>query len=107
MPVRILRRAKAVSDAESIADWIAKDSLDAALRFLESVESTLERLAEFPSSGSFFRLEVPGLANLRFTRVRAFPNHIIFYIEHKAAVEIIRILHGARDIEAELRKSRP
>jgi toxin ParE1/3/4 len=104
MPVRILRRSKSVSDAESIADWIAKDSLAAALRFLESVEATLNQLAEFPSCGNPFQVDLPGLTNLRFARVRGFPNCIVFYIEHKAAIEIIRILHGARDIEAELRK---
>jgi len=104
MSVRILRRAKAVTDAESIADWIAKDSLDAALRFLESLENTLERLAEFPGSGSPFHTHIREFTDLRFAPVKGFRNHIIFYVEHKAAIEVIRILQGARDIEAELRK---
>jgi toxin ParE1/3/4 len=103
MPVRILRRPRAVSDAESLADWIAKDSLAASLRFLENVEDTLARLADFPSSGSPYRIDVPRLANLRFVRVVGFPNHIVFYVEHSTAIEVVRILHGARDIDAELR----
>jgi toxin ParE1/3/4 len=105
MTVRILRRPKAVSDAEALADWIAHDSLDAALRFLERVEATLDHLAEFPSSGSPYQIDVPALSNLRFKRVIGFPNHLVFYIEHKAAIEVIRILHGARDIDAELRNT--
>lgn len=103
MPVRILRRPRAVSDAESLADWIAKDSLPAALRFLENVEATLERLADFPSSGSPYQIDVPALAGLRFKRVVGFPKHIVFYLEHSTAIEVIRILHGARDIDAQLR----
>lgn len=102
MPIRILRRPKAVSDAESLADWIAKDSLAAALRFLENVEATLERLAEFPGRGSPYQIDVPTLANLRFARVVGFRNHIVFYIEHSTSIEVVRILHGARNIDVEL-----
>ncbi len=103
MPARILRRPKAAADAESFADWIAKDSLAAALRFLENVEATLERLADFPGSGSPYQIDVPTLHNLRFARVVGFPNHVVFYLEHSTAIEVVRILHGARAIDAELR----
>lgn len=105
MTVRILRRRKAAEDAEEIADHIAKDSLEAAVRFLENTESTLRDLAEFPGAGSRFESEHPGLENLRFRRVRGFPNHVIFYIEHNNAIEVVRILHGAQDLDSELRKT--
>jgi plasmid stabilization system protein ParE len=41
---------------------------------------------------------------LRVWRVSGFPNHLVFYIEHSAAIEVVRILHGAMDIESELGK---
>lgn len=104
MILRILRRRKAARDAEDIADYIAKDSLDAGVRFLENTESTLKELAANPSIGSPFQSEHPELANLRFRRVKGFPNHVIFYFEHKDAIEVVRILHGARDLETELRR---
>ena len=78
MTVRILRRRKAAQDAEEIAGHIAKDSLVAAVRFLEKVESTLKDLAEFPGAGSSFESDHPELANLRFRRVKGFPNHVVF-----------------------------
>lgn len=102
MIVRILRRLKAAQDAEEIADHIAKDSLKAAIRFLENTASTLKDLAASPGNGRPFESDYPELANLRFRRVKGFPNHLIFYIEHKATIEVVRILHGARDLEAEL-----
>jgi toxin ParE1/3/4 len=105
MSVRILRRLKAVEDAEEIADYIAQDSLDAALRFLECTETTLSFLAGSPSIGSKFPVESPSLANLRTCRVKGFPNHLIFYIKHVGAIEVVRILHGARDIQTELGES--
>ncbi len=57
MTVPVLRRRKAVQDAEEIVDYIAKDNLEAAIRFLQSAESTVRDLAEFPSDGSPRRLD--------------------------------------------------
>src|SRR5687768_11846482 len=105
MSVRVLRRLKAAQDAEEIADFLAKDSLETAVRFLENTEATLSGLASSPGVGSPFAADHPQLANLRFRRVKGFPKHMIFYIEHANAIEVVRILHGARDLDAELRKS--
>ena len=105
MTVPVLRRRKALQDAEEIADYIAEDNLEAAIRFLENAESTVKDLAAFPSAGSPFESDQPELANLRFRRVRGFPNHIVFYVEHNDAIEVVRILHGARDLDSELRKA--
>ncbi|NOY30546.1 MAG: hypothetical protein GXP28_10340 [Planctomycetes bacterium] len=50
MAVRILRRAKAAIDAEGIADFLAKDSLEAAIRFLENTEATIQFLPNLQAS---------------------------------------------------------
>ena len=102
MTSRVLRRLKAAHDAESIANDIAEDSLEAAVRFLENTETTLADLAMSPGIGSPFESDRPAPCNLRFRRVKGFPNHLIFYIEHADAIEVVRILHGARDIDSEL-----
>lgn len=65
MPVRILRRVKAARDAEEIADYIAKDSVEAAVRFLENTEETLNYLAAAPNIGGLFESDHQQLANLR------------------------------------------
>lgn len=105
MTVRILRRRKGAEDVEEIADHIAKDSLEVAVRFLENTESTLLDLAEGPGAGSPFESAHPNLANLRFRRVKGFPNHVIFYIEHNDATAVVRIPHGAQDLDVEPRKA--
>ncbi len=105
MAARIRRRLKAAQDAENIADYIAKDSLEAAVRFLENTESTLRELANSPAMGSPFESDHAELSNLRFRRVKGFPNHVIFYVAHTDAIEVVRILHGARDLDTELRKN--
>lgn len=105
MPAKIQRRIQAARDVEETAEYIAKDSLEAALRFLQQTKSTLQYLAENPGIGGRFVSDHPEFENLRACRVKGFPNHVIFYIEREGAIEIVRILHGAMDLEAELRKS--
>ena len=39
------------------------------------------------------------------SRVKGFPSHLIFYVEHIDEIEVVRILHGARDLDAELGKT--
>lgn len=107
MAVRIVRRSQAARDVEELADHIANDSLAAALRFLDNAESTIRELATHPGSGSPFPTEQPGLTGLRFRRVKGFPNHLIFYREQPDSIDVIRILHGARNIDAALRGTRP
>ena len=102
MTVRILRRLKAAEDAESIADHIAKDSLKAAVRFLENTESTLLDMAKSPGGGTRFESLRPELSNMYFRRVNGFPNHFIFFFEHEGAIDVVRILHGARNLVKEL-----
>ena len=97
----IRRRLKAAQDAEDIADYFAKDSLEAAVRYLEITESTLRDLADSPGIGSPFESDHAELANLRDRRVKGFPNHVIFYVEHTTAIEVVRILHGANEVLAD------
>ena len=103
MAVKILRRIKAIEDAEAIADFIARNSLEAAIRFLENTEATIRYIAESPGISGVFVSDRPELANLRTCRVKGFPNHVIFYIEHPSSVEIVRIMHGSRNFESELK----
>jgi len=102
MSVHILRRIRAADDAEAIADYLAQNDLRTALRFLENTEETLQFLARFPSIGSPLNSERPELASMRTYRVRGFDNHLIFYYDRGNAIEVVRIIHGARDIEREL-----
>ena len=74
-------------------------------KVLENAESTLKDLSDSPGSGSPFESDQPELAHLRFRRVKGFPNHLVFYVEHTNAIEVVRILHGARDLDTELRKT--
>jgi toxin ParE1/3/4 len=80
------------------SEHIAQYNLRAALRYLEAAEATIKKLAASPGIGTRYAPELPGLAELRFLPVTRFKNDVIFYRFNAEAIEVIRVLHGARDI---------
>jgi toxin ParE1/3/4 len=102
MERRILRRLRAYKDVERISDFIAKDSPQAALRFVEQVEQSLQELAKFPSLGVEMVFNHADLSGIRCLPVTRFPSYLIYYFARTSSIEVVRILHGARDTTSEL-----
>jgi toxin ParE1/3/4 len=88
---RIVRRPRAKQDLGEIYDWIAESSVSNASSYIKRLVSVMERLSEMPGMGS---KRLPA-----YPSIRAFPvgNHLIFYVETDAGIEIIRVIHGAQD----------
>lgn len=83
-----------------MARYIARDSMDAALRFLDAADGELSRLADMPGLGRHREFSNPLLADIRSWAIRGFPQHLIFYRPVKHGIEVVRVLHGARDIDS-------
>lgn len=83
----------AEKDIEDILMFIAADSVDAAITFNERLASRFEMLAENPKMGR----ERPEIKE----GLRSFPegNYLVFYREWAGIVAIVRVLHGARDLD--------
>ncbi len=97
---RILRTPAARIDAVEIAVYLGTEaSVEIADRFLDALESACEQLLKAPEIGRLYRTNNPALAHLRKWRVPTFPNHLIFYHPVEGGVEVVRVLHGARDLE--------
>jgi toxin ParE1/3/4 len=75
--------------------WIAPDSEKAAERLLDQVDVAITRLIRFPMIGAPRENLAPGLRSIR---VRPF-RHIIFYRVSGEEIVLIRLLHGAREME--------
>jgi toxin ParE1/3/4 len=91
---------QARSDLVEIACHIDRDKRSAAMRFLDAAESTFRILARSPQLGSRGEFRSAHLADIHRWRVPGFENYLIFYRAIADGVVVIRILHGARDIEA-------
>ena len=78
--------------------YIAENNLDASDRFLASAEETFKQLAKTPQMGKLCQLPHPQLAGVRQQAIKGFRKYLIFYRFTETKVEILRVLHGARDI---------
>jgi toxin ParE1/3/4 len=94
--LRILPAADA--DVDDAAEFIARDSLARALRFYDAVDETYHQIREYPARWPRYELEHPRLVGLRKRSVARFSTYLVFYHIDADVVEIIRVLHGARDI---------
>jgi toxin ParE1/3/4 len=94
----VLARARALMDLDEIAEQIGRTSPRAALRFLDAFDQTAAALAVMPALGSPHDSNHPRLRNVRVRPVKKFKNHLIFYLPITDGIEVLRVLHGARDI---------
>ena len=90
----------AESDLDEQSEYLGRDDPSSAERFLAAAYRAFRDLAETPGLGRLRRFRAARLHGLRSWRVRGFDNWLVFYRVTDNAVEIVRVLHGARDLEA-------
>lgn len=69
-----------------------------AERYLAAVNDTCFRLASHPETGRLYDCGIAHLEGLRRAAVKGFETYLIFYMTVSSGIDIIRVLHGARDI---------
>lgn len=83
-------------DVIDIVDYIARDRPQAARAFVDRLDRAGARLAVFPRSGkrpSDERLQRSGY------RLLVVDDYLVFYVVAGSAVQIRRVIHGARRYE--------
>lgn len=86
-------RPRATADLIEIWSYIADDSEAHADGFIDKIYDTMELLARQPGLGRHRDELAPGIQSFAVGR------YIVFYRVVTGAIEIVRVLHGARDIE--------
>lgn len=88
----VLRTSQAHLDLVEIAFRIAGENPAAAARWLDLIDEKCQLLARMPELGR----KRPDLA----PELRGLPvdNYIIFYRPMNDGIQVIRVLHGARDL---------
>jgi toxin ParE1/3/4 len=89
--LRISPRAR--EDLIEIWSYIADDSVTNADVFIDRLHETMESLGRNPGAGRQRQELALGIQSFPFGR------YLIFYRTLTNSVEIVRVLHGARDIE--------
>ena len=90
--IRISPRAR--SDLIEIWSYIADDSVAHADTFIDNLLETIQMLGKQSGAGRHREELSPGILSFPFGR------YVIFYCRRQDAIEIVRVLHGARDIHA-------
>lgn len=96
----VLKTAQARVDLAACYLHIAERSLEAAGRFRTAAESSFADLARRPGLGVPYETANPRLHGLRCGRIGRFRNYLVFYRAIDNGIEVIRVLHAARDLEA-------
>jgi len=95
---RVIRRRLARQDLVEIFRHYAREAgLDIADAFLVEVEAAFTRIASMPQIGTPYEHEHEALADLRFLPLSRFRKYLVFYRATAEWIEIVRVLHGARD----------
>ena len=74
-------------------------TVEVAERYFTAVDRTWARLAKQPLSGTPYASGVAPLEGMRRVPVVGFRAYLLFYMPSGGGIDVIRILHGARDVE--------
>jgi toxin ParE1/3/4 len=92
------RTTASLRDYQIIWDYVARDNVTAADELLRTFDAKIELLSDYPKAG-------PARPELR-ARVRSFPvgDYLLFYRPIRGGIELLRVLHGARNLRKSLRE---
>ncbi len=90
------------SDLQDIVCLIRAENPAAAARFVDGFKSSVELLSRTPKIGRA-RSDL-GTVETRSWRVKGFHKYLIFYDVLPDRVRLLRVLHGARDLQSEFGK---
>lgn len=89
---RLIYDPRAVHDLSEIWRYIAMDSISRADSWMASIERTVQKLGALPHMGRAYSDLGKNIRGLPFGR------YLILYSPLKDGIAILRILHGARDL---------
>jgi toxin ParE1/3/4 len=99
---RIYTSHQALEGTREIYNYIAENNVPAADAFAAALTIATDRLSERPEIGSPRYSDHPDLQGMRYFPLERYENYLLFYriVETENVVEIVRIVHGARDLPA-------
>ncbi len=91
----------ALNDILEQSDWYEHRSGEGlARRWAKEVTSALIRIKKNPRSGAKCSFTADELQDIRRMPIAGFPKHLILYHADDSENLILRVVHGARDLES-------
>lgn len=92
--MRLIFLPHAETDLEAIGDYIARDNPRRAMSFVRELRAQCRKIAKSPKAYRPRPELGPGL------RSCPYGNYLVLFFEEPGLVRIVRVLHGAMDVEA-------
>lgn len=93
----VIRHPAVIDELIDLAYYIALEDPETADRFLIACEEAFGQLARMPYLGSQRAFNKAQLQDMRMWRVKGFDKHLIFYRPIQNGIEVLHIIHSARD----------
>jgi len=103
---RVSNTNQGKKDLAEIAAYYGEESVELELRFIDAVEVAFGKLLQMPEIGARREYFHPRIHGLRVWPIPEFPKILVFYRPSATGVEVVRVLHSARDIAALFSKSK-
>jgi len=103
MSFRLRVTPAADRDADEIGGYILRDNFEQAAKFYDALDATYRHITLRPHAWRpVMLLNNPRADGLRYRPVLGFPNHLVLFRIADEYVDVVRILHAARDLPAVL-----
>lgn len=100
MKLALFLLPRAETDIDAHCTFLAKKSVEKALRFDQAAFDSFEHLCEMPLVGSERKFSNPKLWGIRLWFVKEHEKYLIFYRVFDNYIEIVRVLHSAQDVDS-------
>jgi len=86
-------------DIAEIGFYFAQRAPDVENRFYQELDKTIQMLVASPDLGERCQFRNPETKGMRIWQVSKFSNYLIFYLPKGDLLEVVRVIHGARNYE--------
>jgi len=102
-----IRNAAAKAVVDQSIYYELRENIQLAQRWDAAIDTLIDSLRLLPERGAPCHFTGSALHSIRRIPVPGFSQHLLFYrvIKEEGILQVLHVLHGARDIEAALRTS--
>lgn len=96
----------ATADLEDLVDYFRREAGPAvALRFIDNAERAFDQVLALPGIGVLLGLDELPYEDIRRWHIDGFERLLVLYRPVEDGIEVVRVLHAARDIPALLQST--
>ena len=92
-------RPAASEDIDEIVDYLVGESVPTAQGFVRDLQKCFDLLTENPKIGVQREYRSVALSGMWIFPLKEFSTYLVFYLSDDQTIDIVRVLHGKRDIE--------